>query len=143
MCVCVCVCIYLYRYCPTNNPCGASRLPSGSPGLLPARPANRISQLDRCAPVRAGHERPWPPRPSPIEPLRSTWALRLTRTTNFDRLGRLDVPRMTHFDRLWIDFAIDFGRFSRAGRATNSTCSTMCQTFVFAGRRGTSEGSHA
>ena len=56
---------------------------------------------------------------------------------------RLDVPRTNHFDRRWIDFAIDFGRFSRAGRATNSTCSTMCQTFVFAGRRGTSEGSHA
>ena len=53
------------------------------------------------------------------------------------------MPRTTHFDRLWIDFAVDFHRFSRLHRASNSKCSTTCRTFVFAGRCGTSEGSLA
>ena len=71
------------------------------------------------------------------------WRFDWPRTTSFDRLGRLDAARTTHFDRLCIDFAVDFHRFSREDRATYSTCSAMCQTFVFAGRCGTSEGWHA
>lgn len=82
-------------------------------------------------------------RATTIDPLPPTLALRLTRTTNLDRLGRLDAPRTTHFDRLCIDIAVDFPRFSREDRATYSTCSAMCRTFVFASRCGTSECWHA
>ena len=75
------------------------------------------------------------------------WRFDWPRTTNFDRLRRLDVPQTTHFDRLCIefdvifdDFRVHFRRFSRLHRASESTCSTMSRTSVFAGRRGTKQG---
>ena len=84
--------------------------------------------------------RPAWPRSTHVDRL---WCFDWTRTTSFDRLGRVDVPRTTYLGRLWNDFAFDFRRFSMSRRASNTSCSAMLRTLVFAGRRGTSEGSHA
>ena len=54
--------------------------------------------------------------------------------------GAREGPRRD-FRRFWVDFGIDFRRFSRKRRASDATCSAHGRTLDFADRRGTLEGS--
>ena len=72
-------------------------------------------------------------------PTRSTWLARGA-PSRFERPNSTDKGT---FSSISVDFGIDFRRFSRRHRASNSTCRAKRQTFVFAGRRSTLEGSLA
>ena len=88
---------------------------------------------------RLGRSSRSPSRSSRPESLRVARPSRFERPKSTEKLARA-APRRD-FRRFCLDFGVDFRRFSRLPRASDSTHSAKGRTSVFAGRRSTFKGS--
>ena len=121
--------MYMYIY----NEIGRRRLPAGTSWAEGARAGATSAELgDR--PGRPG----WLDRPKSNGFDRFGWL----RPAKVDRKGR-PSDRKGDLGSILRRFLCDFRCFSRSLRASESMCSSMGRTSVFADRCGTSEGSHA